>query len=84
MDPNTIAEITGPAFAAVEWHVAQATDATPPTPWIVRPIEQRAALIGGALADLAAHPVTEADTLEQLDADLRVALARRIARAVLP
>lgn len=84
MDPNTIAEITGPTIAAVEWHVAQATDATPPIPWIARPIEQRAALIEGALTDLAAHPVSDADTLEQLDADLRVALARRIARAVLP
>lgn len=84
MDPSIISEITGPAIAAVEWHVAQATDATPPTPWIARPPEQRAALIEGALADLAAHPVTEADTLEQLDADLRVALARRIARAVGP
>lgn len=84
MDPTTISEITGPVIAAVEWHVAQATDATPPTPWIARPIEQRAALIEGALTDLAAHPVSDADTLEQLDADLRVALARRIARAVLP
>ena len=31
-----------------------ATDATPPTPWIARPPEQRASLIDGALADLAA------------------------------
>lgn len=84
MKPDIIAELAAAATVAVEWHVAQATDATPPTPWIARPPEQRAALIEGALADLAAHPVTEADTLEQLDADLRVALARRIARAVLP
>lgn len=84
MDPNTIAEITGPVIAAVEWHVAQATDATPPTPWIARPPEQRAALVAAVLADVAAHPVSDADTLEQLDADLRVALARRIARAVGP
>ena len=84
MTPNDIAEITVVATVAVEWHVAQATDATPPQPLIARTAEERAVLVAGALADLAAHPVSDADTLEQLDADLRVALARRIARAVLP
>jgi len=84
MEPEIIAEITATTLAAVEWHVAAATDATPPTPWIARTPEQRAALITGALADVEAHPVTDADTLEQLDADLRVALGRRIARAVGP
>ena len=84
MNPNDFAEITATTTAAVEWHVAQATDATPTTPWLSRTPEQRAALIASALADVAAHPVAEADTLEQLDADLRVALARRIARAVGP
>jgi acyl-CoA reductase-like NAD-dependent aldehyde dehydrogenase len=84
MPPEIIAEITATTFAAVEWHVAAATDATPPTPWISRTPEQRAALITGALDDIEKHPVSDADTLEALDADLRVALARRIARAVGP
>jgi hypothetical protein len=84
MPPETIAEITATTLAAVEWHVAQATDATPTTPWLSRTPEQRASQIATALADVAAHPVTEVDTLEALDADLRVALARRIARAVMP
>jgi hypothetical protein len=84
MTPEIIAELTAAATVAVEWHVAQATDATPPAPLMARTPEQRAALIAGALADVAAHPVTETDTLERLDADLRVALARRIARAVGP
>ena len=84
MNPNDIADLTAAATVAVEWHVAQATNATPPVPLIARTPEQRAALIAGALADLEAHPVSEADTLEQLDADLRGALARRIARAVGP
>ena len=84
MRPEDTAELVAQVTAAVEWHVAQATDATPPSPLIARTPEQRAALIAGALADIAAHPVSDADTLEQLDADLRVALARRIARAVRP
>jgi hypothetical protein len=51
---------------------------------IARTPEQRAALITGALDDIEKHPVSDADTFEALDADLRVALARRIARAVMP
>jgi hypothetical protein len=84
MPPEIIAELTAQATVAMEWHVAQATDATPPTPLISRTPEQRAALIAGALDDIEKHPVSDTDTLEQLDADLRVALARRIARAVMP
>lgn len=84
MKPEEIAEQIAAALVATEWTVANATNATLPVPMIARTPEQRAALIAGALADLAAHPVSDADTLEQLDADLRVALARRIARAVLP
>ncbi len=84
MKPEEIAEQIAAALVATEWTVANATNATLPVPMIARTPEQRAALIAGALDDLAAHPVSDADTLEQLDADLRVALARRIARAVLP
>ena len=83
MNLEIIAELTAAATVAVEWHVAQATDATPPVPLMARTPEQRAALIAGALDDIEKHPVSDADTLEQLDADLRVALARRIARAVM-
>ena len=84
MKPEEIAEQIAAALVATEWTVANATNATLPVPMIARTPEQRAALIAGALADLAAHPVSDADTLEQLDADLRVALGRRIARAVMP
>jgi hypothetical protein len=84
MTPEDIADLAASTTVAVEWHVAQATGATLPAPLMARTPEQRAALTAGALADLAAHPVSDADTLEQLDADLRVALARRIARAVMP
>ena len=84
MTPEDIADLTAAATVAVEWHVAQATDATPPVPLIARTPEQRAALLAGALADIEKNPVSDADTLEDLDADLRVALARRIARAVGP
>ena len=84
MTPQDIAEQIAAALVATEWTVASATNATLPVPLIARTSEQRAALITGALADIEAHPVSDADTLEQLDADLRVALARRIARAVMP
>lgn len=83
MNLEIIAELTAAATVAVEWHVAQATDAAPPVPLMARTPEQRASLIAGALDDIEKHPVSDADTLEQLDADLRVALARRIARAVM-
>ena len=84
MTPQEIAEQIAAAGVAMEWTVANATDAALPVPMIARTPEQRAALIDEALAAVEAHPVTDADTLEQLDADLRVALARRIARAVMP
>ena len=84
MTAQEIAEQTAAALAAMEWTVANATNATLPVPLIARTPEQRAALIAEALAAVEAHPVTNADTLEQLDADLRVALARRLARAVMP
>lgn len=84
MTPQETAEQTASALVATEWTIANATNATLPMPMIARTPEQRAELIAGALADLAAHPVTEADTLEALDADLRIALVRRIARAVMP
>jgi hypothetical protein len=84
MTPQDIAEQIAAALVAMEWTVAQATNATLPVPLIARTPEQRAALIAGAIDDIEKHPVTDADTLEQLDADLRVALARRIARAVMP
>ena len=83
MTPQEIAEQIAAALVATEWTVAQATNATLPVPLIARTPEQRAALIAGALDDIEKHPVSDADTLEQLDADLRVALARRIARAVM-
>lgn len=84
MKPEEIAEQIAAALVATEWTVANATNATLPVPMIARTPEQRAALIAGALDDIEKHPVTDADTLEQLDTDLRVALARRIARAVVP
>ena len=84
MKPEDTAEQIAAALVAMEWTVASATNATLPVPMIARTPEQRAALITGALDDIEKHPVTDADTLEQLDADLRVALARRIARAVMP
>ncbi len=84
MKPEEIAEQIAAALVATEWTVANATNATLPVPMIARTPEQRAALIAGALDDIEKHPVTDADTLEQLDADLRVALGRRIARAVMP
>lgn len=83
MKPEDTAEQIAAALVATEWTVAQATNATLPVPLIARTPEQRAALIAGALDDIEKHPVSDADTLEQLDADLRVALARRIARAVM-
>lgn len=84
MTPQEIAEQVASALVATEWTVANATNATLPVPMIARTPEQRASLIAEALAAVEAHPVTDADTLEQLDTDLRVALARRIARAVMP
>lgn len=84
MKPEDTAEQIAAALVAMEWTVANATNATLPVPLIARTPEQRAALITGALDDIEKHPVTDADTLEQLDADLRVALGRRIARAVMP
>jgi hypothetical protein len=84
MIPQEIAEQIAAAAVALEWTVANAANATLPVPMIARTPDQRAALIAGALDDIEKHPVSDADTLEQLDADLRVALARRIARAVMP
>ena len=83
MTPQEIAEQTAAALVAMEWTIANATNATLPVPMIARTPEQRASLIAEALAAVEAHPVTDADTLDALDADLRVALARRIARAVM-
>jgi len=84
MKPEEIAEQIAAASVAMEWTVANATNATLPVPMIARTPEQRAALLALALDDIEKHPVSDADTLEQRDADLRVALARRLARAVMP
>jgi len=84
MTPQDIAEQIAAALVAMEWTIANATNGALPVPMIARTPEQRAALITGALDDIEKHPVSDADTLEALDADLRVALARRIARAVMP
>ena len=84
MTNEDIAELAARATVGVDCHVAAACLADVPTDWPWLTPEARAATQAACLADLAAHPVSEADTLEDLDAALRVALVRRIARAVRP
>lgn len=79
MTDEEIAEVAARATVGVDCHVAAACIADVPTDWPWRTPEARASTQAACLADLTAHPITEGDTVESLDAALRVALVRRIA-----
>ncbi len=82
MAPEDTAELAARATIGVECHVASATLAPVPTDWPWRTPEERAATQAACLADLTENPITKDDTLESLDAALRLALVRRIAAGV--